>query len=129
MIRSYAVEKIQEFSSCKKEKAKWINEIIGTDRYIAIWLIRAFNLRDNRALQIVENILQAYGIDTSDVHEQSKKAKQYWADYHRNAKFLNHVTIKLAKLLADKVEQQGLDPFLQALPVDAFEPVLPITAA
>ena len=122
MIREHAEDKIAENKELKPAYASWAKEKTGTDRYIAMRLIRGVPLRHARYVRILNNVFKAYGLNFT-FNEQAKKAEEYFNDYNVNNDDLNHVTLSQARMLGDKVDSMGLDPLLNALPVSPFDKV------
>ncbi len=121
MIKEYAIEKVEENKNQKPVDSEWINEKTGSDRYIAMFLCRSFNLRDKRDLLIVSKIFKAYSFNF-DFKLQAEKATVFFNDYNRSGS-LDYLTVLTLRMLADKVDKVGLDPLLNALPVSAFDEI------
>lgn len=100
------------------EKAKWCDEFIQSDRFLAICIIKAFELSDILDLDIVLQIFKAYELDhlISLILTQSELAIDYLELNDQQSLQLNHISKDTAKILADKVDELGIELLLGFIP-------------
>ena len=115
MIREFATDEIARNRDEAPEYASWADEVTGTDRYIAMRLVRGLNLREERHVVIAERVFAAYGV-MADIQGAAERARDFWARTRRVSEQHDYLGVQALKRLADRVEEMGLEPLLDSIP-------------